>query len=98
MSQDTAAYFYRKDAVIAHDRLFRIRGRVCIGNRDAEPTHNRDMHTGIFGKSVPLHFLYGSPEISGRECRFDLGHMIGSTYKASEAGAQATAQSERIRP
>ncbi len=24
--------------------------------------------------------------------------MIGSTYKASEAGAQATAQSERIRP
>src|SRR4029077_12080956 len=42
--------------------------------------------------------LYGSPEISGRECRFDLGHIIGATYKASEAGAQATAQSERIRP
>jgi hypothetical protein len=41
--------------------------------------------------------LYGSPEISGRECRFDLGHIIGGTYKASEAGAQATAQSERIR-
>ena len=42
--------------------------------------------------------LYGSPEISGRECRFDLGHIIGATYKAGEAGAQATAQSERIRP
>jgi hypothetical protein len=42
--------------------------------------------------------LYGSPEISGRECRFDLGHIIGATYKAGGAGAQATAQSERIRP
>ena len=42
--------------------------------------------------------LYGSPEISGRECRFDLGHIIGGIYKVSEAGAQATAQSERIRP
>src|ERR1700726_3003301 len=49
--------------------------------------------------SDPFHrVLYGSPEISGRECRFDLGHIIGATYKASEAGAQATAQSERIRP
>ncbi len=37
------------------------------------------------------------PEISGHECRFDLGHIIGATYKASEAGAQATAQSERIK-
>jgi len=42
--------------------------------------------------------LYGSPEISGHECRFDLGHIIGATYRAGEAGAQATAQSERIRP
>src|ERR1700730_3389328 len=23
--------------------------------------------------------LYGSPEISGHECRFDLGHIIGAT-------------------
>src|SRR5207253_8608067 len=46
----------------------------------------------------PPQELYGSPEISGRECRFDLGHIIGATYKAGEAGAQATAQSERIRP
>jgi hypothetical protein len=42
--------------------------------------------------------LYGSPEISGGECRFDLGHIIGATYRAGEAGAQATAQSERTRP
>ena len=42
--------------------------------------------------------LYGSPEISGHECTFDLGHIIGATYRAGEAGAQATAQSERIRP
>ena len=50
------------------------------------------------GYNVTATLLYGSPEISGRECRFDLGHIIGATYKASEAGAQATAQSERIRP
>jgi len=42
--------------------------------------------------------LYGSPEISGHECRFDLGHIIGATYRAGGTGAQATAQSERIRP
>src|SRR6516165_5708045 len=42
--------------------------------------------------------LYGSPEISGHECRFDLGHVIGASYRMGEAGAQGTAQSERIRP
>src|SRR6516162_11608821 len=42
--------------------------------------------------------LYGSPEISGHECRFDLGHVIGASYRAGEAGVQGTAQSERIRP
>ena len=41
--------------------------------------------------------LYGSPEISGHECRFDLGHVIGASYRMGEAGAQGTAQSERIR-
>ena len=37
------------------------------------------------------------PEISGHECRFDLGHVIGASYRMGEAGAQGTAQSERIR-
>src|SRR6516225_5111315 len=41
---------------------------------------------------------YGSPEISGHECRFDFGHIIGASYRAGEAGVQGTAQSERIRP
>jgi hypothetical protein len=48
--------------------------------------------------AISLGKLYGSPEISGHECTFDLGHIIGATYRAGEAGAQATAQSERIRP
>ena len=38
--------------------------------------------------------LYGSPEISGYEC----ASIAGISYRAGEAGAQATAQSERIRP
>src|SRR5258708_1095218 len=49
--------------------------------------------------------LYGSPEISRHECVFYLGHgsIAGTTraprhlYRADEAGAQATAQSERTR-
>jgi hypothetical protein len=44
-------------------------------------------------------FLYGSPEISGQECVFISGHgsIAGTTYRAGEAAAQATAQSERTR-
>ena len=49
-------------------------------------------------KMGALEELYGSPEISGHECRFDLGHVIGASYRMGEAGAQGTAQSERIRP
>jgi len=52
----------------------------------------------IDDKAVQIKVLYRSPEISGHECPFDLDHIIGATYRAGEAGAQATAQSERIRP
>ena len=41
--------------------------------------------------------LYGFPEISGHECDL-IGSMAGTSYRAGEAGAQATAQSERTRP
>jgi hypothetical protein len=43
--------------------------------------------------------LYGSPEISGDECASieSRGLIAGTIYRAGEAGAQATAQSERIR-
>ena len=53
----------------------------------------RDIH-------LAMCFLYGSPEISGHECVFHLRPRFGSRrrYGAGEAGAQATAQSERIRP
>ena len=47
--------------------------------------------------TITFNFLYGSPEISGHECRFDLGHVIGASCRMGEAGAQGTAQSERIR-
>ena len=50
-----------------------------------------------FGRLSCAALLYGSPEISGHECRFDLGHVIGASYRMGEAGAQGTAQSERIR-
>ena len=41
---------------------------------------------------------YGSPEISGHRCVFIAGHGLieGTSYGADEAGAQSTAQSERI--
>jgi hypothetical protein len=43
--------------------------------------------------------LYGSPDISGRECTFYRRPRFGnSPYRAGEAEAQATAQSERTRP
>jgi hypothetical protein len=44
--------------------------------------------------------LYGSPEISGHECALieGPGSMAGTSYRAGEAGAQATAQSERTSP
>src|SRR3954447_22909748 len=44
--------------------------------------------------------LYGSPDISGHECVSieGPGSIAGSSYKAGEAAAQATAQSERTRP
>jgi signal recognition particle GTPase len=45
------------------------------------------------GKTSVQKLLYGSPEISGYEC----ASIAGATYRAGEAGAQATAQSERIR-
>ena len=43
---------------------------------------------------------YGSPDISGHECVSieGPGSIAGSSYKAGEAAAQATAQSERTRP
>ena len=41
--------------------------------------------------------LYGSPEISGHECGFDLRPLTGATYRAGEAAPQATARSERIK-
>jgi hypothetical protein len=30
--------------------------------------------------------LYGFPEISGHECRFDLGHIIGASLRGRLAG------------
>ena len=44
--------------------------------------------------------LYGFPEISGHECALieGPGSIAGTSYRAGEAGAQATAQSERTRP
>src|SRR6185436_10127582 len=48
--------------------------------------------------------LYGSPEISGDEGIFYLNPRFGSraqaieSYRADQAGAQATAQSERTKP
>jgi integrase len=44
--------------------------------------------------------LYGSPEIFGFGCTFISGHgsITDMTYRAGEGGAQATAQSERIKP
>ena len=41
--------------------------------------------------------LYGSPEISGHECLLSQAAVAGSSYGADEAGAQPTAQSERIK-
>ena len=42
-------------------------------------------------------YLYGSPEISGHECLLSQAAVAGRSYRAGDAGAQATAQSERIR-
>jgi hypothetical protein len=41
--------------------------------------------------------LYGSPEISGHECLLSRAAIAGSSYGADAAGAQPTAQSERIK-
>ena len=49
--------------------------------------------------SHAVYILYGSPEISGHECAFYRRPRFDSSpYRAGEAGAQATAQSERTRP
>jgi hypothetical protein len=47
--------------------------------------------------AVPMR-LYGSPKLFGHECGFDLRPTVSGIQRAGEAGAQATAQSERIRP
>ena len=53
----------------------------------------------LLGGDVPSDALYGSPDISGRECTFYRRPRFGnSPYGAGEAEAQATAQSERTRP
>jgi hypothetical protein len=49
---------------------------------------------GIHSANILWMVLYGSSEISGYEC----ASIAGISYRAGEAGAQATAQSERIRP
>ena len=41
--------------------------------------------------------LYESPEISGHECAFDVRPPSSASYRGGRAGAQLTAQSERIR-
>ena len=41
--------------------------------------------------------LYGSPKISGHECLLSQAAVAGSSYGADAAGAQPTAQSERIK-
>ena len=46
---------------------------------------------------VTIEELYGSPEISGHECLLSQAAVAGRSYRAGDAGAQATAQSERIR-
>src|SRR4029077_16420099 len=40
---------------------------------------------------------YESPEISGHECAFDVRPPSSASYRGGRAGAQLTAQSERIR-
>jgi len=41
--------------------------------------------------------LYKLPEISGHECAFDVRPPRSASYRGGRAGAQLTAQSERIR-
>jgi len=77
------------------DRLLRTR-RAFTVTQDARmgyPAPHNHRAPGNVG-------LYGSPEISGQECVFISGHgsIAGTTYRADEAAAQATAQSERTRP
>jgi len=42
-------------------------------------------------------YSYESPEISGHECAFDVRPPSSASYRGGRAGAQLTAQSERIR-
>ena len=55
----------------------------------------RKLDSGKFNW-VPT-ILYESPEISGHECAFDVRPPSSASYRGGRAGAQLTAQSERIR-
>src|SRR5437667_9231395 len=62
--------------------------------KTVEAARDALLAVGQTAKPTPAAMLYGSPEISGYEC----ASIAVVTYRAGEAGAQATAQSERIRP
>ena len=67
---------------------------VYMNAKDPTPSqelHSREALAPVFAE---LNKYYGYPEISGYEC----ASIAGLTYRAGEAGAQATEQSERIRP
>ena len=50
-----------------------------------------------FGWQAKGEFGNRSPEISGHECLLSQAAVAGSSYRADAAGAQPTAQSERIK-
>src|SRR5437773_11758795 len=60
---------------------------------------HHDIAVLVFPVALQPTDLYGSPEVSGRECAFISSHgwLAGTIYRAGKAGAQATAQSERIK-
>src|ERR1700757_401353 len=59
--------------------------------------YHRTLRT-LYGACLSLHLNYTDlRRFLDASVWFDLGRIIGPTYKASDAGAQATAHSERIR-
>jgi hypothetical protein len=74
-------------------------GFANVYNKEIMRFRRREAFSAFWSR-ISKSELYGSPEISGDECGSIEGRglIAGTIYRAGEAGAQATAQSERTRP
>jgi hypothetical protein len=84
----------RKLAARSNDRFLRSSDRSFGRTQTLACCTATDL---VISRTAAFEALYESPEISGHECAFDVRPPSSASYRGGRAGAQLTAQSERIR-